>query len=678
MTRGLLVALVAVLSLPAVGRADDVAALYPDAATFAFGVDVKGIATSPLGKKVIGERQAVRRDPQAAEGAVPARHLPDHRQGAQAAGVGREQAGARDRRRRPQLETMARPACVFLEGEIDEDEYFKAAEAVAKAEKQGVHDREARRAEDCSWSARTSSPVYGLQREQVAVRDRHAPRGSSTRCWRSTAGKKTSEDAEGAGRDAQAGETDRDADLARRRRDGTAEGHHGAVSRRSRSRTTRTSGWRFVLDEENLAKTLADALRPSGGLPGASERRRRGRCGTQRGHHGEAGRHDRHRDRAASPASCSRRSTRSRSNHTSLASTGLVASSREPQTAATAKAQPQTMNAVSHPAARATPPSSTGDTPPPRFPHMFPKPSAAPTFFPPTSCANDQTVGLCRSTRNAITPSATITAHTVASVGIRKNASAQPPSVIASGTDRPEPRAEPGPEDVRETPAEEHPATADDQHHRLHPPALLQRHAERLVQVGRQERDDEHPADVHAELHRRRRATCSGVRASSPSRWRNVRPGLRGVLAGIACQSSATSVCRQRVGRAASGRPVADDEPEQHRDHQPAQPVDDEHAAPVDRGGSSPAGCGPGGASRTDRGHTDQRGRERCGQPRRDRAADPPAERDDGTEPPALLRPCPALDQPRRRGVGPGLRDSEHQPDRDQRENDLRETRSRA
>lgn len=134
MTRSLLIVLGVVLALPAAGRADDVAPLYPDAATFAFGMDVTAIITSPLGKKVIGDDK-----PYAAMRKLLGTLFPE------------DLFRLTDKSLQP-LEAVANrlervtvvgdlnfrkgqpPIVVFLEGEIGEDAYFKAAEAIARAE----------------------------------------------------------------------------------------------------------------------------------------------------------------------------------------------------------------------------------------------------------------------------------------------------------------------------------------------------------------------------------------------------------------------------------------------------------------------------------------------------------------------------------------------------------------
>src|SRR5436190_646801 len=54
MLRPLAVAFVAIAVSSAAARADDLAALYPDAAVAVFGIEVKDVQKSPVGKKIIG------------------------------------------------------------------------------------------------------------------------------------------------------------------------------------------------------------------------------------------------------------------------------------------------------------------------------------------------------------------------------------------------------------------------------------------------------------------------------------------------------------------------------------------------------------------------------------------------------------------------------------------------
>jgi hypothetical protein len=125
--------LLTLLLAPSAAMADDVRPLYPDSAVFALGIDVKGITTSPLGKKVIGDDKpydATRKMlrvmfpddilPVAEEAAKPLAQVANKLERATIVG---------------HLFTGGKPKVViFLEGEIPEDDYFKAAEAIAKAE----------------------------------------------------------------------------------------------------------------------------------------------------------------------------------------------------------------------------------------------------------------------------------------------------------------------------------------------------------------------------------------------------------------------------------------------------------------------------------------------------------------------------------------------------------------
>lgn len=134
MLRGSLLALVAVVSIPAAGRADGPAALYPDAATFAFGMDVKAIMTSPLGRKVIGDDK-----PFAAMRKLLTTLFPEDI--FRLTDKSLEPLGAVANRLERvtvvgdlNFRTGQPPMVALLKGEIGEDEYFKAAEAIARAE----------------------------------------------------------------------------------------------------------------------------------------------------------------------------------------------------------------------------------------------------------------------------------------------------------------------------------------------------------------------------------------------------------------------------------------------------------------------------------------------------------------------------------------------------------------
>lgn len=125
----------AVLALPSATRAADIMPLYPDAGSFAFGVNIKAITQSPLGKKTIGNDKPFDVTRKMLRVLFPEDIMPITQEAIKP------------------LETVANrlenvtvvgslfgqnsppPIVVFLEGEINEDEYIKAAEALAKAEK---------------------------------------------------------------------------------------------------------------------------------------------------------------------------------------------------------------------------------------------------------------------------------------------------------------------------------------------------------------------------------------------------------------------------------------------------------------------------------------------------------------------------------------------------------------
>src|SRR6266487_5345853 len=123
-------ALLVVFCLSTTGRGADVTPLYPDSAAFAFGVDIKGITTSPLGKKVIGADKPFDATRKLVNVLLPNEVFP-----------------VTEKALKP-LETVANrlervtvagniesggklPIAIFLEGEIDEDDYVKAAEGFA-------------------------------------------------------------------------------------------------------------------------------------------------------------------------------------------------------------------------------------------------------------------------------------------------------------------------------------------------------------------------------------------------------------------------------------------------------------------------------------------------------------------------------------------------------------------
>lgn len=120
------------LAAPAAARADDITALYPDAATFAFGADIKAITTSPLGKKVIGTDKPFDATRKLLKVLLPEDIFPVTDKSikpleAVANRLERVVAVAN-------IEGGQAQVVVFLEGDIDEDAYVKAAEDYAKAE----------------------------------------------------------------------------------------------------------------------------------------------------------------------------------------------------------------------------------------------------------------------------------------------------------------------------------------------------------------------------------------------------------------------------------------------------------------------------------------------------------------------------------------------------------------
>ncbi len=128
-----LLALVVLTASPAFVRADDLTALYPDSAVFAFGVNVKGIATSPLGKKIIGDDKPFDATRKFLKVLLPQDVFPVTEKSikpleAVANRVNRVTvAGNIENGNQPTI-------AIFLDGEIAENEYIKAAEEFAKVE----------------------------------------------------------------------------------------------------------------------------------------------------------------------------------------------------------------------------------------------------------------------------------------------------------------------------------------------------------------------------------------------------------------------------------------------------------------------------------------------------------------------------------------------------------------
>jgi hypothetical protein len=128
-------ALLALVAGPTATRADDVAALYPDSAVFVFGLDVKGITTSPLGKKVIGTDKPFDATRKLLKVLFPEEVMP-----VTDAALKPLEAAANKLERVTVVGEIGGgggppPIAVYLEGEIDEADYIKAAKGIATAER---------------------------------------------------------------------------------------------------------------------------------------------------------------------------------------------------------------------------------------------------------------------------------------------------------------------------------------------------------------------------------------------------------------------------------------------------------------------------------------------------------------------------------------------------------------
>jgi hypothetical protein len=124
----------AVILLPAAGRGADVTPLYPDSAVLAFGVDIKGITTSPLGRKAVGADKPFDATRKLLKVLLPEGVLPVTEK------TLRPLESVANRLERAtvagSIEGGGRPTlAIFLEGEVGAEDYAKTAEAFAKAEK---------------------------------------------------------------------------------------------------------------------------------------------------------------------------------------------------------------------------------------------------------------------------------------------------------------------------------------------------------------------------------------------------------------------------------------------------------------------------------------------------------------------------------------------------------------
>ena len=182
-------ALLVVGTLPAAARGADVTPLYPDTATFAFGVDIKAITTSPLGKKVIGADKPFDATMKLVHVLLPNDVFP-----------------LTEKSLKP-LESVANrlervtvagnidgggksAIAIFLEGAIDEEDYIKAAEGFAAAEKkpfttEKLGDRKLLvlgDADSQAYGVRVSKSLFviALQRELIdEILDKHAGKRKS-------------------------------------------------------------------------------------------------------------------------------------------------------------------------------------------------------------------------------------------------------------------------------------------------------------------------------------------------------------------------------------------------------------------------------------------------------------------------------------------------------------------
>lgn len=114
--------------------AADIAPLYPDVATFAFGANVKAITTSPLGKKVIGTDKPFDATRKLLRVLFPEEILAPTKEKLQPAEAVANKLDRVTVAGNIFGEGGPPPVVVFLEGAADEDDYVKAAEGFAKAE----------------------------------------------------------------------------------------------------------------------------------------------------------------------------------------------------------------------------------------------------------------------------------------------------------------------------------------------------------------------------------------------------------------------------------------------------------------------------------------------------------------------------------------------------------------
>jgi hypothetical protein len=170
-------ALVVLLCSGAAAKADDLTTLYPDNSSFAFGIDIKAIYSSPLGKKVVGKDKpfdATRKlmamifpDEPFFKSIAPMEMLINRLERITFVGHATES----------RLETN-----LILEGDIDEAELIRSAEAVADLAKvsfttEKLGDRKLLIIGDLSYAVRVtkSLAVFSTSRaELINTLDQHA------------------------------------------------------------------------------------------------------------------------------------------------------------------------------------------------------------------------------------------------------------------------------------------------------------------------------------------------------------------------------------------------------------------------------------------------------------------------------------------------------------------------
>lgn len=115
---------------PGAGQATDLTPIFPDGAVAAMGIDIKGVMNSPLGKKVVGDDKpfdAARKILKVlfpVDGLLPVE-----------GDAGKAVAAVANRLNRATIayEPKNNGFVIYLEGEITEDDYLRAAEELAKS-----------------------------------------------------------------------------------------------------------------------------------------------------------------------------------------------------------------------------------------------------------------------------------------------------------------------------------------------------------------------------------------------------------------------------------------------------------------------------------------------------------------------------------------------------------------